>query len=392
MAAARAVSTQRERMMHTPHDAARVLIFIHSLHGGGAERVAADLSAHWAQAGWHVMVATQADATNDAYTLHPAVRREVLHTEGAGGGLRGLLGNLRRVRVLRGVMRQFQPDIVLAMMTTASVLAVMAARGLPCKVIATEHTHPPSQTLSGLWQRLRRWTYPRAARVVALTQGTADWLARHVPGSRLAVIPNPVQWPLQHAEPVLLPPPSPGRRRLLAVGRLHRDKGFDLLIQAYARIAGRHPDWDLVILGEGGERQSLQAMVDAAGLQARVSMPGRVGNVGDWYRSADLYVLSSRFEGLSNTLLESLASGLAAVCFDCDTGPREVVRDGVDGLLVRPNGDVPALAAALSGLMGDDAARQALAARAIEARERFSARHVLGLWHELFDDVRKPGR
>ena len=74
-------------------------------------------------------------------------------------------------------------------------------------------------------------------------------------------------------------------------------------------------------------------------------MPGRVGNVGDWYASADLYVLTSRFEGLSNTLLESMASGLAAVCFDCDTGPREVVRDGVDGVLVRPNGDVPALCA-----------------------------------------------
>jgi len=376
--------------MGTHHDAPRVLVFIYSLHGGGAERVAADLSAHWARAGWQVMVVTQADATGDAYALHPAVQREVLHTEGAGGGLRGALANVRRVRALRRVLRRFQPDIVLGMMTTASVLAVLAARGLPCRVIATEHTHPPSQALSGLWQRLRRLTYPRAARVVALTRGTADWLARHVPGSRLAVIPNPVHWPLSRGEPVLDPPPADGRRRLLAVGRLHPDKGFDLLIQAYSRIAGQHPDWDLVILGEGDERPRLQAQIDAAGLQTRVAMPGRVGNVGDWYRAADLYVLSSRFEGLSNTLLESLASGLAAVCFDCDTGPREVVRDGVDGVLVRPNGDVPALAAALSALMDDAAARQALSERAVEARERFSAQRVLGLWQEIFDDVRKP--
>ncbi|HYG42708.1 MAG TPA: glycosyltransferase family 4 protein [Bordetella sp.] len=370
----------------------RVLIFIHSLHGGGAERVAADLSAHWAQAGWQVMVATQADASDDAYTLHKDVQRTVMHTAGEGGGMRGVLANVRRVRALRQVLRRFQPDIVLGMMTTASVLAVLAAWGLPCRVIATEHTHPPSQALSGLWQRLRRLTYPRAARVVALTRGTADWLARHVPGSRLAVIPNPVHWPLSRGEPVLAPPAADGRRRLLAVGRLHPDKGFDLLIQAYARIAGQHPDWDLVILGEGSERQRLQDQVDAAGLQARVAMPGRVGNVGDWYGNADLYVLSSRFEGLSNTLLESLASGLAAVCFDCDTGPREVVRDGVDGVLVRPNGDVPALAAALAALMDDPAGRRAMAERAIEARERFSARRVLGQWQELFDDVRKPGR
>lgn len=366
----------------------RVLIFIHSLHGGGAERVAADLSAQWAQSGWQVSLVTQADAQDDAYALHPAVQRKILHTAGGGGGLRGIWANVRRVRALRRVLRDFQPDIVLGMMTTASVLAVMAARGLPCKVIATEHTHPPSQTLSGLWQRLRRVTYPHAASVVALTRGTADWLAQHVPGCKLAVIPNPVHWPLSRAEPVQMPPPAEGRRRLLAVGRLHPDKGFDLLIQAFASVAGQHPDWDLIILGEGTERARLQAQADTAGLQARVAMPGRVGNVGDWYESADLYVLTSRFEGLSNTLLESLASGLAAVCFDCDTGPREVVREGIDGVLVRPNGDVPAMAAALTKLMSDDAARQALARHAIEARERFSIQRVLGLWQQLFDDVR----
>lgn len=369
----------------------RVLIFIHSLHGGGAERVAADLSAHWAQAGWQVMVVTQADAGDDAYTLDPRVQREILHTAGEGGGLRGIWANVRRVRALRRVLRAFAPDIVLGMMTTASVLAVLAAQGLPCRVIATEHTHPPSQTLSGLWQRLRRWTYPRAARVVALTRGTADWLAQHVPGSKLAVIPNPVHWPLSRAEPVVAPPPADGRRRLLAVGRLHSDKGFDLLVQAYVQIAGRHPEWDLIILGEGSERQRLQAQIDAAELTDRIAMPGRVGNVGDWYASADIYVLSSRFEGLSNTLLESLASGLTAVCFDCDTGPREVVREGVDGVLVRPNGDVAAMAAALSALMSDDETRRALASRAVEARERFSAQRVLGLWQQLFDDVRGQG-
>jgi glycosyltransferase involved in cell wall biosynthesis len=372
---------------HMP-DSPRVLIFIHSLHGGGAERVAADLSAYWASLGWPVMVVTQADARDDAYTLHPDVQRRMLNTAGAGGGLRGIWANVRRIRTLRAELKAFKPDIVLGMMTTASVLAVLAAQGLPCRVIATEHTHPPSQSLSSLWLRLRRWTYPRASRVVALTRGTADWLAQHVPGCRLAVIPNPVHWPLLSAEPVVLPPQAGTQRRLLAVGRLHPDKGFDLLIQAYAQIASEHPDWQLIILGEGDERQRLQAQIEAAGLQQRISMPGRVGNVGDWYRAADIYVLSSRFEGLSNTLLESLASGLPAVCFDCDTGPREVVREGVDGVLVRPNGDIQAMAVALSALMQDDKTRDTMAQHAIDARERFSAQHVLGLWKKLFDDVR----
>lgn len=372
--------------------ALRVLLFIHSLHGGGAERVAADLSAHWAQMGREVMVVTQASADGDVYALHPNVRREVLHTAGEGGGLRGIWSNVQRVRALRRVIKAFRPDIVLGMMTTASVLSVLASSGLGCRVIATEHTHPPSQTLSGLWLRLRRLTYPRAERVVALTRGTADWIEQHVPGSRLAVIPNPVHWPLPRAEPLLTPVSGDGRKRLLAVGRLHADKGFDLLIQAFATLAPSHPDWDLVILGEGDERAALEAQVGKAGLASRISMPGRAGNVGDWYDSADLYVLTSRFEGLSNTLLESMASGLAAVSFDCDTGPREIVREGIDGVLVRPNGDVPALCKALADVMGNDAARQRMAQAATDVRDRFSATRVLQQWQELFDGVRGSGR
>lgn len=372
--------------------ALRVLLFIHSLHGGGAERVAADLSAHWAQMGREVMVVTQASADGDVYALHPNVRREVLHTAGEGGGLRGIWSNVQRVRALRRVIKAFRPDIVLGMMTTASVLSVLASSGLGCRVIATEHTHPPSQTLSGLWLRLRRLTYPRAARVVALTRGTAEWIEQHVPGSRLAVIPNPVHWPLPRAEPLLTPVSGDGRKRLLAVGRLHADKGFDLLIQAFATLAPSHPDWDLVILGEGDERAALEAQVGKAGLASRISMPGRAGNVGDWYDSADLYVLTSRFEGLSNTLLESMASGLAAVSFDCDTGPREIVREGIDGVLVRPNGDVPALCKALADVMGNDAARQRMAQAATDVRDRFSTTRVLQQWQELFDGVRGSGR
>jgi glycosyltransferase involved in cell wall biosynthesis len=372
--------------------APRVLLFIHSLHGGGAERVAADLSAHWAGMGREVMVVTQASAEGDVYTLHPKVRREVLHTAGEGGGLRGIWSNVQRVRALRRVVKSFRPDIVLGMMTTASVLSVLACAGLSCRVIATEHTHPPSQTLSGFWQRLRRLTYPRAASVVALTRGTADWLAQHVPGSKLAVIPNPVHFPLPRAEPVLTPVSGDGRKRLLAVGRLHADKGFDLLIQAYAQLAASHPGWDLVILGEGDERRALEAQVREAGLASRIFMPGRAGNVGDWYDSADLYVLTSRFEGLSNTLLESMASGLAAVSFDCDTGPREIIREGVDGVLVRPNGDVPALCKALDAVMRNDADRVRMAQAATDVRARVSAARVLQKWQELFDGVRGTGR
>jgi len=370
----------------------RVMVFIHSLHGGGAERVAADLTAHWAQAGCAVMLVTQADDHDDVYTLDAAVERRVLGTAGlSGGGWRGIWANLVRVRRLRAHIRAFRPDVVLGMMTTASVLAVLAARGQACAVVATEHTHPPSQSLSRMWQWLRRYTYPRADRVVALTQGTADWLADHVPGSQLAVIPNPVHWPLHRGAPEREVLHEPGKRYALAVGRLHPDKGFDVLVQAFAQIAPAHSDWDLIILGDGTapQREALAAQIDAAGLGARIHLPGRAGNVGDWYAGAAFYVLSSRFEGLSNTLLEAMASGRPAVSFDCDTGPREIVREGVDGVLVRPAGSAHALGEAMAMMMADDALRQRLGARAVDVRERFSPEYVLGLWDTTFDAVRR---
>lgn len=362
------------------------MIVIHSLGGGGAERVTADLSAYWVLRGYRVSVVTQTDATADAYALHEKVKRHVLGTAAASAGrLDAALSNLRRVWKLRRIMRRERPTVVLGMMTTSSVLAVAAARGLPCRVIATEHTHPPSQELPEMWQRLRRWAYPQASAVVALTQGTCAWLERHVPGSKLTVIPNAVRWPLESGEPIIEPPPRQGRYRVLAVGRLHPHKGFDLLIQAFEEIARHFPNWDLVILGEGELREDLQQQIDDAGLTERISMPGRVGNVADWYVQSDLYALSSRVEGLSNTLLEAMASGLAPVAFDCDTGPREIVRNAIDGVLVSPAGDNHALAAHLSDMMAHPDQREAYARRAVDVRDRFSITRVMALWGHLFE-------
>lgn len=361
------------------------MIVIHSLSGGGAERVAVDLAAYWADRGYRVALVTQAEAASDVYEVDSRVKRFAMGTAGDGGGaLAGVVANLRRVWKLRRLIRRERPSLVLGMMTTSSILAVMAAHGLPCRVIATEHTHPPAQAIAPMWQRLRRWAYPKAARVVALTSGTAAWIEEHVPGSRLAVIPNAVCWPMPVEEPVVEPPARYGRRRLLAVGRLHEHKGFDLLIAAFSQLAGYFPNWDLVILGEGECRDALQAQIEAAGLEGRVAMPGRVGNVGHWYAESDLYVLSSRVEGLSNTLLESMASGLAPVAFDCETGPRAIVRHGIDGVLVNPPEDVEALAAHLSDMMGNEAKRRSCARRAVDVLDRFSTARVMALWDEVF--------
>jgi glycosyltransferase involved in cell wall biosynthesis len=165
-------------------------------------------------------------------------------------------------------------------------------------------------------------------------------------------------------------------------------KGFDLLIPVFHRLAGIFPGWVLVILGEGENRPMLEELIVSAGLQGRVLMPGRAGNISQWYEAADLYVMSSRFEGFGNTLAEAMAHGLPAVSFDCDAGPRDIIRHEVDGFLVSA-GDVSLLEKSLHLLMEDGELRRRFSERAIEARERFSMERIAGMWETLIEECRQ---
>lgn len=121
---------------------------------------------------------------------------------------------------------------------------------------------------------------------------------------------------------------------LLAVGRLVEGKGFGPLIETFSRLAQDFPDWMLVILGEGPDREALEHQVQSVGLVGRIRLPGQAGNASRWYKAADLYVMSSRSEGFPNTLIEAMTHGLPTASFDCDTGPRNIIHHGMDGLLV----------------------------------------------------------
>ena len=273
-------------------------------------------------------------------------------------------------------------------MSTTNVLLALAAWGLPLCAIGSEHIHPPQLPLNRVWEGLRRNFYSRLVAVTALTKESAAWLKNQTRARQVPVIPNAAPWPLPEQSPYLDPTMVgvTGQQRLLAVGRLDCQKGFDRLLTAFADLADRHPHWDLVILGEGPLRPALQAQIDAANLQQRVFMPGRAGNIGQWYASADLYVMSSRFEGFPNTLTEALTYGLPVVSFDCKTGPRDIIRHEVDGLLV-PADHITALTEALDRFMDDADLRQRFSERAIEARERFSMNSVSQKWERLFDKL-----
>ena len=367
-----------------------LLIFISSMNAGGAERVAANLANHWAGKGWNVTVVTVYSAKLDFYELHPAVRRIPLNlASDSENPPAAVVNNLRRIGALRRVLRAVQPDIALALMGAANILLAPAATGLRgIATVGSERTHPPQYPLGTAWETLRTHLYGRLTALTALTQESSAWLRRHTRARKIVVIPNAATFPLPEREPYLEPLDIPqGMRMLLAVGRLSEEKCFDLLIATFQRLAEEFPDWMLVILGEGPDRAALEQQVQSTGLVDRIRLPGRAGNVGRWYNAADLYVMSSRFEGFPNTLVEALAHGLPAVSFDCDTGPRDIVRHGVDGLLV-PAGDTNALEGALHGMMADRSLRHRFAQRAVEARERFSIEKIAAMWEALFEELR----
>lgn len=376
-------------MIDTPTPRKKWLIFIYSMSSGGAERVTANLANYWARKGWDITVVTLASRDLDFYPLHPTVKRVALELAGdSKNALVGLKQNLHRVLALRQVLRQIQPDIALGMMTGANVLLALAALGLSnLHTIGAERTYPPQVPLGYLWETLRCYTYRLLNAVTVLTSESEDWIKSNTYAQKVSMIPNAVVYPLLAQEP-RVNSDNTERKRLLAVGRLSEEKRFNYLIETFANLAASYPHWDLVILGEGALRSDLEQQIRKLSLEKRIFLMGRVGNVGEWYESADLYVMSSRFEGFPNTLIEAMSYGLPAISFDCDTGPRDIIRHEIDGLLV-PAGNIVALTAALDKLMGDKTLRLKLAERAIEVRERFSIEKITQLWEQLFDEVGK---
>ena len=170
-------------------------------------------------------------------------------------------------------------------------------------------------------------------------------------------------------------PGDPGAHKLIAAGRLERQKGFDLLLQAFAALAAKYPDWTLDIFGRGSRHEALERSVAELGLVGQVRINAPTDRLGQRMRDASVFVLSSRFEGFPLVLLEALTAGLAVVSFDCPTGPGEILTDGTNGLLV-PAGDVPAFAAALDRMMADESLRRRLAAAAPAAILPFSREEV----------------
>lgn len=367
----------------------RVALVIGSLDPGGAERVMALLANHWATNGQPVVLVTFGTPRDpDFFGVHEEVERVYLDVfRIVRNPIKGF-NTLRQIVVLRRALKRAAPDTVISFIVKTNLLTLLATRGLGFPVIVSDRLDPRAHPLSLAWRILRRLLYPRATHVVAQTQTALSFYPDRI-RHRGRVIPNPIPEPPSRG-------PAGGPQvtgpRIVALGRLHPQKGFDLLLRAFNEVLPRHPDWSLEIWGEGPERSALEGLVHDLSLKSSVRLPGLTTAPYDVLRSADLFVLSSRREGFPNALCEAMACGLPVVSFDCPSGPREIIRDGIDGLLVPPE-DAQELARAMDRLMSDPEQRGWLASRAPEVLDRFSIDGVMATWDRLLaETIESRGR
>lgn len=360
--------------------AMRVMLIVPSLGAGGAERVAALLAGGLQQAGHAVTAVTIFRREHDVYRLPQRVDRVALDLDrDTTGPVEKIFWTVRRVVALRRTVCERQPEVILSFMHQTNILVLLATVGLGVPVVVSEHVDPRREPLSRRWALLRRLLYGRAAGLVSPSAGV-DAAFGWIPASRRRVIPNPVD--ISAAETFQgVPVQSPRPKTIVAMGRLDRAKGLDVLLEAFAQCADDRPDWGVVILGDGPLRSELQRAVDELKLAGRVVLPGVVDNPFATLGRADLFVLPSRYEAFGNALLEAMACGLPVISTDCWAEDPGIVHDGVDGLIVPPE-DVAALSRAMAALMADADRREELARAAQTSTQRFDVAQIVPRWEQ----------
>lgn len=375
----------------------KIIYCTHSTYNpGGMERVLLNKVTYLSQLpGWEVsVVTTDQNQRPPFYPFPEKVRMTDLginYSEDNGkGAWKKITGYLRKrkehKRKLTALLLKEKPDIVVSLYPSESSFIPDIKDGSKkvlelhyCKFFRLQYGR---KGLLGWIDKLRTRQDEQIVRrfdkfVVLTNEDRGYW--GNLPN--IEVIPNAAMHVSDTYSDVM-------NKRVIAVGRLDYQKGFDRLIQAWELVqhTGKFTDWKLDIFGQGEWREMLQQMIDKAELQNTVCLNRPTKQIGEEYVKSDMLVMSSNYEGFPMVMIEAMACGLPVVSFDYKCGPKDIIQTGINGLLV-PNGDIQALAYAMMVMMSDEAYRKMLSQNARKVVDTYSEEAVMSQWIRLFTSI-----
>lgn len=341
---------------------------------GGAQRVTFNLI-KWLKentdSSVHLIIYSKRSVGNVAYDLN-----DISHSYASGGFF-------RTVRTIRKQLKQLKPDILVTMGTPAAIFDVPACIGLGIKHIISERNDPAHFAGSAKTRIISRLLMRKADGFIFQTKDAQQYYGGTV-AKRSVVIPNPL------FNTNLMPAAKYSgndTKKVVSVGRLHKQKNHQLLIRAFKHVLERHPDYKLIIYGEGKERCNNESLIEAMQLKDKVLLPGGTDRVFEAIYSASLFVLSSDFEGMPNALMEAMALGLPCISTDCPCGgPKELIKHEENGMLVSVN-DKVALYEAMIYMIEHPTEAKEMGHKAMQIREKLNLNTIAKEWYHFFQSV-----
>lgn len=368
----------------------------------GTERVVSTKINWLAEHGYKVCLVTYEQGHHPlVLPIHPEVK--ILDLDVRFWGLHGLplfQRYIKRIKMkfliyvrLKQAIEDFRPDIILTTTYSLNIVEEIFKTRNGARLILESHetccsvikeyaylSHSFLKFVAKLYDKQNLKYANKFDCLVTLTKGDADEWYKHL-SLNIHVIPNPLK---------LIPISSNKTKelyyRLIAVGRLEKVKGFEYLIKAFALIADKCLMWRLDIFGDGSCKDKLKTLVANNKLESRIAILPTTHNIIDEYKKSDFFVLSSQHEGLGMVLLEAMSCGIPCVSFDCDYGPREIINDGVNGLLV-DNGNINKLAQSILWMTEHHKERLLMGERAKNSVKRYQTDNVMQSWVALFDSL-----